>query len=233
MSRHLPDIIMKHISMLSILALVAALALVGAHLAIWLYAPVEVTMGLVQKIFYLHLPFAWWSLFSFFLVFVGSVGVLVRKTDFWDALAGSAAELGVLFSGLALITGSLWARPTWNVWWTWDPRLTTALIMWFVYMGYLVLRTSPLPQVKRRTLCAVLGIVAFVDIPLVFFSTRLWRSIHPSVLSSSGGGMEPEMWHAMAASLTAMGVLWLVLLVLRTRQATITQRLDSLWSARL
>ncbi|SDB04903.1 heme exporter protein C [Desulfonatronum thiosulfatophilum] len=224
---------MKKTPYLPYLAVIAALLLVIAHLVIWLHAPVELTMGLVQKIFYLHLPMAWWALLSFFLVFVGSVGVLLRKTDFWDALAGSAAELGVLFSGLALITGSLWARPIWNVWWTWDPRLTTALIMWFVYTGYLVLRTSPLPHIKRRTLCAVLGIVAFVDIPLVFFSTRLWRSIHPSVISSSGGGMEPEMWHAMGASLAAMGVLWLVLLIVRTRQITATQRLDSLWSARL
>ncbi|GAB6057818.1 cytochrome c biogenesis protein CcsA [Desulfonatronum parangueonense] len=224
---------MQKIPYLSYLAAIAALLLVIAHLVIWLHAPVELTMGLVQKIFYLHLPLAWWAMLSFFLVFVGSVGVLLRKNDFWDALAGSAAELGVLFSGLALITGSLWARPIWNVWWTWDPRLTTALIMWFVYTGYLILRTSPLPHVKRRTLCAVLGIVAFVDIPLVFFSTRLWRSIHPSVITSSGGGMEPEMWHAMGASLAAMGVLWLVLLIVRTRQITATQRLDSLWSARL
>ena len=224
---------MKNSALLSTLAVVAALTLVAAHLAIWLHAPVEATMGLVQKIFYLHLPLAWWALLSFFLVFVGSLGVLVRKTEIWDALAGSAAELGVLFSGLALITGSLWARPAWNVWWTWDPRLTTALIMWFVYMGYLVLRTSPIPRAKRRTLCAVLGIVAFVDIPLVFFSTRLWRSIHPSVMSSSGGGMEPEMWQAMGASLAAVGALWLVLMILRTRQTMAQDRLDSLWAARL
>ena len=224
---------MKYTALLSILVLFAAVALVAAHVAIWMHAPVEATMGLVQKIFYLHLPLAWWALFSFFLVFVGSVGVLVRKTEIWDAMAGSAAELGVLFSGLALITGSLWARPIWGVWWAWDPRLTTTLIMWFVYMGYLVLRTSPIPQAKRRTLCAVLGIVAFVDIPLVFYSTRLWRSIHPSVISSSGGGMEPEMWQAMGISLAAVGALWLVLVILRTRQVMAQDRLDSLWAARL
>jgi len=224
---------MKNTSLLPVLALLAAITLVVAHVAVWLHAPVEATMGLVQKIFYLHLPLAWWALFSFFLVFVGSVGVLVRKTEIWDALAGSAAELGVLFSGLVLITGSLWARPAWNVWWTWDPRLTTALIMWFVYMGYLVLRASPIPRAKRRTLCAVLGIVAFVDIPLVFFSTRLWRSIHPSVIPPSGGGMEPEMWQAMGASLVAVGTLWLVLMILRTRQVMAQDRLDSLWAARL
>lgn len=218
---------------LPLLALAAGVMLVAAHWAIWLHAPVEATMGLVQKIFYLHLPLAWWAMISFFIVFTGSVGVLWRKNDFWDHLAGAAAEIGILFSGLALITGSLWARPAWNVWWTWDPRLTTTLIMWFVYMGYLVLRSSPLPRIKRRTFCAVLGIVAFVDIPLVFFSTRLWRSIHPSVMSASGGGMEPEMWQAMAVSLAAMGMLWLVFLVFRSRQLALQTRLDGLWDARL
>ncbi|HDQ41390.1 MAG TPA: cytochrome C biogenesis protein CcmC [Desulfonatronum sp.] len=209
------------------------MSLVATHWAIWLYAPVETTMGLVQKVFYLHLPLAWWALISFFMVFVGSIGVLWRKRDFWDHLAGSAAEIGIFFSGLALITGSLWARPAWNVWWTWDPRLTTTLIMWFVYMGYIVLRSSPLPLNRRRMLCAVLGIVAFVDIPLVFLSTRLWRSIHPSVVSATGGGMEPEMWQTMGISLAAMGLLWLSLLIFRLRQLTSQARLDALWATRL
>ncbi len=219
--------------LLPLVAVAAGVMLVIAHWTIWFHAPLEATMGLVQKIFYLHLPLAWWALISFFMVFVGSVGVLWRKRNIWDHLAGAAAEIGVLFSALALITGSLWARPAWNVWWTWDPRLTTALIMWFVYMGYLVLRSSPLPVVKRRTLCAVLGIVAFVDIPLVFFSTRLWRSIHPSVMSASGGGMEPEMWQAMGLSLAAMGLLWLALLLFRSRQMALQARLDGLWAGRL
>lgn len=219
--------------LLPLVAAAASVMLVIAHWTIWFHAPLEATMGLAQKIFYLHLPLAWWALISFFMVFVGSVGVLWCKRDVWDHLAGAAAEIGVLFSALALITGSLWARPAWNVWWTWDPRLTTALIMWFVYMGYLVLRSSPLPVVKRRTLCAVLGIVAFVDIPLVFFSTRLWRSIHPSVMSASGGGMEPEMWQAMGLSLAAMGLLWLALLLFRSRQMALQARLDGLWAGRL
>lgn len=219
--------------LLPLVAAVAGVMLVIAHWTIWFHAPLEMTMGLVQKIFYLHLPLAWWALMSFFMVFVGSIGVVWLKRDVWDHLAGAAAEIGVLFSALALITGSLWARPAWNVWWTWDPRLTTALIMWFVYMGYLVLRSSPLPVVKRRTLCAVLGIVAFVDIPLVFFSTRLWRSIHPSVMSASGGGMEPEMWQAMGLSLAAMGLLWLALLLFRFRQMALQARLDGLWAGRL
>lgn len=218
---------------LPLAAVVAGLMLVAAHWTIWLHTPLEATMGLAQKIFYLHLPLAWWALISFFAVFVGSIGVLWRGREGWDHLAGAAAEIGVLFSALALITGSLWARPAWNVWWTWDPRLTTALIMWFVYMGYLVLRSSPLPVLKRRTLCAVLGIVAFVDIPLVFFSTRLWRSIHPSVMSASGGGMEPEMWRAMGLSLAAMGMLWLALLLFRSRQMALQDRLDALWARRL
>lgn len=218
---------------LALLSVAAGIMLVASSWAVLLHAPVEATMGLVQKIFYLHLPLAWWALISFFVVFAGSIGVLFRGREFWDHLAGAAAEIGVLFSGLTLVTGSLWARPAWNVWWTWDPRLTTALIMWFVYMGYIVLRSSPLPRPRRRTLCAVLGIVAFINIPLIFLSTRLWRSIHPSVVFASGGGMEPEMWQAMGISLAAMGLLWLVLLAFRTRQLAHQSRLDGLWASRL
>lgn len=204
--------------MIRLFALAAVVCAALAQYAIWFYAPVEQTMGEVQKIFYTHLPMAWWSFVSFFVVFVASILFLAKRRARYERLAGAAAELGVLFSGLALVTGMCWARPIWNVWWTWDPRLTTTLVMWFIYAAYLLLRASDLGGSRRGSVLAVLGIVAFLDVPLVFVSARYWRSIHPAVIGAKAGGMEPEMWVAALANLLAMGLLWLALLLARTRQ---------------
>ena len=204
--------------MTAVLAALAAVALAVAQWFIWVYAPVEETMGVVQKIFYIHLPMSLWAMASFFVVFVASIMVLVKKDGAWDRLAGASCELGVLFSGLALVTGSLWGKPIWNVWWTWDPRLTTTLIMWFVYAAYLILRQSGVGGERAPVVRAALGIVAFLDVPLVFISARKWRSIHPTVFGSQGGGLEPEMLAAVLVSIAAMGLLWVALLSLRARQ---------------
>jgi heme exporter protein C len=211
-----------------IVALLAAAGLVVSHWFIWSYAPVEATMGIVQKIFYLHLPLAWWALVSFFTVFAASALYLARRDRKYHLLAGAAAEIGVLWSGLALVTGTLWARPIWNAWWTWDPRLTTTLIMWFVYAAYLVLRSSPLGDRRREMVCAVLGVVAFLDVPLVFLSARMWRSIHPTVFGSRGGGLDPEMLTTLFVGLGVWGVLWASMLALRCRQLGQAERLAGL-----
>lgn len=201
-----------------LLAGAAGLALCAAQWLIWIYAPVEETMGLTQKIFYIHLPMAWWAMASFFVVFAASLMVLFKKDLRWDRLAGAACEAGVLFSGLALVTGSLWGKPIWNVWWTWDPKLTTTLVMWFVYTAYLILRQSGAGGERGPVLRAALGVVAFLDVPLVFYSARKWRSIHPTVFGSQGGGLEPEMVIAVVASIAAVGLFWLALVALRARQ---------------
>ena len=201
-----------------ILAILSLVALCVGQWFIWAYAPIEETMGLVQKVFYIHMPLAWWSLVSFFVVFCASIRHLLKRDAGSDILAGAAAEIGVLMSGLALVSGSIWGRAAWNVWWTWDPRLTTTLIMWFVYAGYLVLRGasgSGLGGERRALVSAVLGIVAFLDVPLVFYSARIWRSVHPAVIASQGGGLEPEMWHTVLVNLLAFGLLWLTLLLAR------------------
>ena len=198
-----------------VLAILSVAALAVGQWFIWVYAPLEETMGVVQKIFYIHMPLAWWALISFFVVFAASVRHLIKRDAASDILAGSAAELGVLMSGLALISGSIWGRAAWNVWWTWDPRLTTTLIMWFVYAGYLVLRGSGMGGERRAMVSAVLGVVAFLDVPLVFYSARIWRSVHPAVIASREGGMAPEMWHTVLANLVAFGFLWLTLLLAR------------------
>lgn len=195
---------------------------------VWVYAPVETTLGPVQKLFYFHVALAWWALLSFFVVFAAGIFYLLRRQSSWDHLGGAAAEIGVLFSGLALVTGSVWGRASWGVWWTWDPRLTTTLIMWFVYCAYLILRSSGIGAERRPVVCAVVGIVAFLDVPLVFYSARMWRSIHPAVFGKSGGGMAPEMLTTMLVSIVAFGLLWLCMTTLRTRQLRHGERLDAL-----
>jgi heme exporter protein C len=208
-------------------ALLAGPALAVAQYFIWFYAPVEATMGPTQKIFYFHIACAWWSLISFFVLFAAGVGYLVTRDPKWDRLAGASGEIGVLLSTIALVTGMFWARAAWGVWWTWDPRLTTTLIMWFVYCGYLVLRSSGVGGERRSLVLAVVGIVAFLDVPLVFFSARMWRSIHPAVLAAKGGGLEPEMLTAMFVMLGAFGLLWVALVGLRSRQIADREAVDA------
>ena len=215
------------------LALLGGMAFAACQWLIYAYAPVEETLGLPQKIFYVHLPLAWWALMSFFLVFLGSIAYLWRRNPAADRLCAAAAETGVLLSGLALVTGMLWARRSWGVWWTWDPRLTTTLIMWFIYAGYLVLRGLDLPQQRRNVVCAVVGVVAFLDGPLVFLSARIWRSIHPAVFGNKGGGLEPEMRLTVIACVISFGLLWAGLVWIRKRQLDLAAHLDALQQNRL
>lgn len=211
-----------------VLSAAGGIALAVCQWLIYVYAPVERTMGLAQKIFYLHLPVAWWAMVSFFVVCVAGGCYLKTRNRFWDNLAGAAAELGVLLATLALLTGSVWARHSWGVWWTWDPRLTTTLVMWFLYVGYLVFRQQDMAPDRKSALCAVIGIVAFVDVPLVFLSARLWHSLHPAVFASKQGGLEPEMRLTVLACVLAFGLLWAGLLGLRATQLRQAERLNTL-----
>lgn len=191
-------------------------------------APIEEQMGFVQKIFYLHLPMSWWGMFSCFIVFVGSVVYLIKRNPFWDALCETAAEIGVVLIGLGLITGSMWARKSWNTWWTWDPRLTTALVMWFVYAAYLIIRKMDFSPERRGVISAVIGIVGFLDVPLVFFSARLWpQTIHPTVVrEASRGGMDPDMKLTMIFCVASFSLIWLALVILRLRLGRMRDKLD-------
>lgn len=214
-----------------LLALLAALSMasmaVGQYF-LWIHAPEEATMGQVQRIFYFHLPLAWWAFAAFFGVFVCSIGLLWTGRRQWDVLTGALAEVGVLACSLALITGSIWGRASWNTWWTWDPRLSTTLVMWFVYSGYLVLRASNAGGARGAKVRAVLGIVAFLDVPLVFLSARLWRSIHPAVFASKGGGLTPEMWTTVWVNVAAWGVLFAALVLARHRSLVLGERVDGI-----
>jgi len=218
----------KHFPWSLILCLAGALGLAAGQWLIFAYAPMEQTMGLIQKVFYIHLPLSWWALVSFFVVFVCSIAYLAKRREGLDRLARAAAEIGVVFTSLCLVTGVIWGRRSWGVWWTWDPRLSTALVMWFVYVAYLILGTLDASPQRKALIRSVLGIVSFLDVPLVFLSARMWRSVHPAVFASKGGGLEPEMKLTVFFCVGAMGLLWLGLLLLRKKQLDQESRIDRL-----
>ncbi|MBM3449687.1 MAG: cytochrome C biogenesis protein CcmC [Armatimonadetes bacterium] len=183
---------------------------------VFLYAPTERIMGQVQRIFYFHVSLSFVSFLAFAVVFLGSLQYLRTGREFWDELAAASAEIGVLFNGLVIVTGSIWARPTWGVWWTWDPQLTATLIMQLMYMAYMALRASAEGERQAR-LAAVLGIVSLVNVPLVFFSARLLRGISPVIFTRRGRGLEPAMLETFLVSLVTMLVLYFVLTRVRLR----------------
>jgi heme exporter protein C len=199
------------------LAPLSLVAMVAALYAGLIYAPTERVQGDVQRIFYVHVPLAWNAYLAFFVVFVASVAYLRTRAPRWDRLARASAEVGLLFTTLVLVTGSLWARPIWGTWWSWDARLTTTLILWFIYVGYLMLRGSIADEGRAARSAAVIGIIGFVDVPIIHRSVVWWRTLHPEsvVLASGGPAMPPSMLVALAISLVAFTLLYALLVRLR------------------
>jgi heme exporter protein C len=194
-----------------------------------MYAPIDKTMGVIQKIFYLHLSLAFLSFFAFFTVFIASIMYLYKRDNRWDILAHSSAEVGVIFCSLVLITGPIWARPIWNVWWTWDPRLTTTLILWFMYVAYLMIRKLLPYGSQRSNIASVFGIISFINVPITFFVIRMWRSIHPVVIDTSGVHISGPMLTTLLISLGAFCLLFLLLLRTRVRLENTLQEYQELY----
>ena len=199
---------------LCFLSVLAGLSVLAALAMVLFYAPLELTMGWPQKIFYFHVSSAWIGMVSFLIAAIGGVLFLLRGNPVQDALSYAAVELGLLFTFLANITGMLWAKPVWNTWWTWDPRLTTMTIMGFTYLGYLLLRRSIDSSQKAARLSAIYAIVGFVSVPLTFFSARLLRTIHPTIFGGAAEkmAMTPPMVLTMAISIAAFTLLFGALL---------------------
>src|SRR4029079_18503072 len=144
----------------------------------WVVAPADAEQGNVQRIMYVHVPSAWLAYLSFFVVFIASIAYLRTSKIRWDRIAAASAEIGVLFTGLAIALGSLWGKPVWGTWWTWDPRLTTTAVLLLIYIGYLAIRRVTDNPTRRARWAAVIGIVGFIDVPIVHLSVIWWRSLH-------------------------------------------------------
>jgi heme exporter protein C len=194
----------------AVLVLVALyLALVGAPEAANLQSQ---TGRYSQRIIYFHIATAWVGFLAFFVTFVGGVGYLRTQERKWDVVALSSAEIGTVFMLGVLVSGSIWAKPTWGKWWVWDVRLTISLIQFLVYVGYLMLRASVEDPARRARFAGVYGIVAFISVPINFFAIRLWQTNHPLMFGSSGAGLGPNMMASFFFTLSAF-TLWYVTLI--------------------
>ncbi|MBI4299236.1 MAG: cytochrome c biogenesis protein CcsA [Chloroflexi bacterium] len=185
---------------------------------IFVWVPTDQNLGNVQRVFYFHVPIAWVGFLAFFIVFIASVVYLIRGSEKWDALAYSAAEIGVLFTSLMLLTGILWAKPVWGVWWTWDARLTTTLILWFIYVAYLMLRAYAPRGSQGARYSAILGIIGFIDVPIVYFAVNWWRTLHPEYVvgpAAESGSLETSMLVALLISVVTFTALFSYLLTQR------------------
>ena len=194
---------------------------------VFVYAPTDKNLGDVQRIFYFHVSSAWIAFLAFFLVFLASILYLKKKTRKWDILALSSAEIGVLLTSLVLITGPIWAKPIWYTWWTWDARLTTTLVLWLIYVAYLMLRSYSEGS-RGSNFAAVFAILGFVDVPIVFMAIRWWRTQHPGPVigGGEGAGLPPAMLYTLFVSLAAFTLLFIYLLLLRTKLETIKDEIE-------
>lgn len=200
---------------MNILLALTLLSMGASLYTAFFYAPTEIVMGHVQRIFYFHMGSVWVATVAFTMVFISSIAYLKTQKRNWDILAYTSAELGVLFITLTIISGSIWAKPIWGVWWTWDPQLTATFILWVLYIVYLLLRSSAGSEVRKAKFAAVFAIIAFIDLPFVYISARVMRGVSPIVFGGGGGGIDPKMLVALFASLTAFSLLFVVMLKYR------------------
>ena len=208
---------------LILLDILAALCVGAAFWMALFYAPQEVEMGNVQRIFYFHVATAWTGMLGYFLAVITSIGYLRTRNLDWDIASLAGVEIGLVFTALCVISGSIWARPIWNTWWTWDPRLTTAFIMELIYAAYLLLRRSETDSSQRARFSAVYAIVGFITVPLTFLSIRIFRTIHPVIIGSGASAvagsfsMTSRMLQTFLFSLLAFSLLFLAFFLHRLR----------------
>jgi len=215
----------------SVLPAAALVAMVAALYMVFVYVPSDRVQGIVQRIFYFHVPLAIVTFLAFGVTAVGSALFLWRGGREWDRLAHASAEIGMVLCTLVLITGPIWARPIWGTWWTWDARLTTTLILWLIYAAYLMMRTVSGPGEQGARYAAILGVVGAVDIPIINRSVYWWRTIHPAVLVTREGGSglsDPRMGLTLGVSFTAILLLFAWLLWLRTESARLRDALEDM-----
>jgi len=210
------------------LLLLTAATFVAAIDVIFFRAPIEKTMGIVQKVFYFHVPAAYSMYLGAAACFVGSVGYLLRPSSFWNALGQAGAEAAVVFGAIVLTTGPLWAAKAWGYFWTWDPRLTTALLSVLIYVAYLVLRGFTGDGEGERRFAAALGVLGAANLPIIHFSVQKWSGQHPTVITGKGGGLQhPDMKLALTLGFGAFTCFVIMLLWTRIRIELLKSRLEA------
>jgi len=220
--------------LLTIIDAVSVTLLVVATGMVFFYAPMEAVMGQVQRVFYFHVAAGWVGMLGFLVAAVAGIVYLRTGRRNWDTIGLSAVEIGMVFAFINIVTGSIWARPIWNTWWTWDPRLTTATIMELIYAAYLMLRQGLEDPDRRARFGAVYAIVGFISVPLTFFSARLFRTIHPVVIGSNQPGAEgafdmtPKMLQTFLFSLLTFSFIFVSLLWHRVRLGRLAEKVEQI-----
>jgi heme exporter protein C len=220
--------------LLKTLDAVTVLLLVIATAMVFFYAPEEAVMGQVQRVFYFHVSAGWVGMLGFLVAAVAGIVYLRTGIRRWDIVGFSAVEIGMVFAFINIVTGSIWARPIWNTWWTWDPRLTTATIMELIYAAYMMLRQGIEDPDRRGRFGAVYAIVGFISVPLTFFSARLFRTIHPIVIGTNQPGalgafdMTPRMLQTFLFSLLTFSFIFADLLWHRIRLGGLAEKVEQL-----
>lgn len=208
----------------TLLGLVALAALLAGSAVGLFVVPADAAQGEVQRLMYVHVPAAWLAFLSFFVVFLMSVLYLIQRDLRWDRVAASSAEIGVVFTVLTLALGSMWGKPTWGVWWTWDPRLTTTAIMLAIYVGYLAIRSFADDPDKRARWAAIVGIIGFANVPIVYLSVIWWRTLHQP--PSSPRSVAPEILWTLMLNLAAFTLVYVYLMMRRIRLARLEGKLE-------
>jgi heme exporter protein C len=209
-----------------VLAVAALGGLAASAVLSLLVAPPDALQGEVQRLMYVHVPAAWLAYLSFAVVFVASAAYLLTSRSRWDRLAAASAEVGVLFTALTIVLGALWGKPVWGTWWTWDPRLTTTAVLLLIYLAYLALRQVADSPRRRARWSAVLGVVGFVDVPIVHMSVVWWRSLHqaPTVLRPGAPTIAGSMLTALLVAVAAFTLAWAYLITVRLRVGRLEER---------
>ena len=217
---------------LIVLTVLAALGIFGAAYMALVVAPAAVGLTadetLAQRIIYFHVPSAWLSMLAFGVTLIGSIGYLVSSRRRWDALALSSAEIGITFTLAAMASGSVWAKPAWNTWWTWDPRLTTYTIVFLLYVSYFMLRSAMDDPSRRARFAGVYGIFAFLSVPITFFSIRWWRTIHPVLFDAKNFGLSSGMRPVFFYCLAAFTLFYVMLLLYRLRLEETKEQVEAI-----
>lgn len=217
--------------LLQILNILSVLLLAAAAVMVFVYAPLERVMGAVQKVFYFHVATAWVGMIGFIIAAVVSIIYLVTKDLKWDVINVAAVEISLVFFFIAVVLGSIWARPAWGTWWTWEPRLTTAAILEMIYLAYLLLRQGIEDPERRARFGAVYTIVGGLSVPLTFVSIRLFRTIHPVIIGGGGSekmNMTGEMVTTMLVNIAVFSVVFVTLFWHRIRLGQFAETVEQL-----
>jgi heme exporter protein C len=210
------------------LGVLAVASVLFFHWQVFFWVPTEASMGIVQRIFYVHAPAAWVAFLAFGIVALCSAIYLWLGDPRLDTAARSAAEGGILFTTIVLLTGPLWARIAWGTWWTWEPRLTLTLLLWFIYVGYFLVRGATENAERGRRFAAVVGVLGAFNIPLIHVSVLWFRSLHPEpvVVRADGPGLHPDMLATVLMGLLAFTLVFFALFTLRYAVGRAEDRLD-------